>query len=150
MLIFITSSSVYPVIFKQKRIGFRKKEFTVYKFKTMENNKITFIGKYLRKTGLDEMPQLINIFKNEMSFVGPRPLTKYDIDRLKWNSLECDERWSVKPGITGLAQLTDICNADLSLQNDLYYAKNKNIFLDIRILSRSAIIPLFCKRKIKS
>lgn len=150
VLILFTSEPKYPVIFKQKRLGLKKKEFTIYKFKTMENEKITLLGKYLRKTGLDELPQLINIIRNEMSFVGPRPLTRYDVDRLMWNSLECDERWNVKPGITGLAQLTDVCNAELSLQKDIFYAKNKNMILDIKILLQSAIIPMFCKPKIKN
>ena len=149
-MIFFSSLPKIQIIFKQTRIGQKKKEFTIYKFKTMEYNKITFIGKYLRKTGLDEIPQLINIIKNDMSFVGPRPLTKFDIDRLNWNSSECAERWNVKPGITGLAQLSDICNANLSLQNDLNYVKNKNIALDIKILFQSILIPIFGKRKIKS
>ena len=137
-------------LFKQQRIGRGRKEFTIYKFRTMVNDKITPIGRYLRKTGLDEIPQLINIIRGEMTLIGPRPLTQYDIDRLGWTGPECEDRWSVTPGITGLAQLTKICSADLSLKNDLYYARNKSIRMDIDIFWRSLLIPVIGKSKQES
>jgi len=107
----------------------------------MENDKITRIGKPLRKLGLDELPQLINVMIGDMSFVGPRPLTQFDIERLNWNKEEYKERWSVKPGITGLAQLNSICSAELSMKQDLNYVRKKNFFFDIRILLRTLLVP---------
>ena len=136
------------IIFKQTRIGIHKKEFTIYKFKTMEKDCITNLGELLRKTGLDEIPQLINIIKGEMSFVGPRPLMIDDIMRLGWTEKKHQVRWSVKPGITGNAQLQKTCNADLSFANDLHYVKNKSLYLDLSIFTRSIFIPIFGKKRI--
>ncbi len=143
ILIYLSTKS--NVIFKQKRIGKDKKEFVIYKFKTMENNKVFLIGKYIRKIGLDEIPQLINIVKNEMAFVGPRPLTNYDIERLKWNTPEYNDRWKVKPGITGIAQLTKVCDAKLSIKNDLFYVKNHCFWLDVKIITNTLLVPFFGK-----
>ncbi len=143
ILIYLSTKS--NVIFKQKRVGKDKKEFVIYKFKTMEDNKVFPVGKYIRKIGLDEIPQLINIVKNEMAFVGPRPLTNYDIERLKWNMPEYKDRWKVKPGITGIAQLTNVCDAKLSLENDLYYVKNKSFWLDVKIIKKTLLVPILGK-----
>ena len=145
----LSSKEKPKIIFKQIRAGIDKKEFVIYKFKTMENNRITQLGKYLRKTGLDEIPQLFNIIKGNMSFVGPRPLTIDDIKRLGWENEKHVKRWSVKPGITGNAQLQNICNADLSLKNDLHYVENKSLFLDLSIFTRSLFIPIIGKKLIK-
>ena len=146
VLIFIECRS--GVLFKQERIGRNHGSFRIYKFKTMENDKITRIGKPLRKLGLDELPQLINVMIGDMSFVGPRPLTQFDIERLNWNKEEYKERWSVRPGITGLAQLNSICSAELSMKQDLNYVSKKNFFFDIRILLRTLLVPI--KGKITS
>ena len=80
----------------------------------MDNNKITALGNFLRRTGIDEIPQLINILIGDMNFIGPRPLTKQDIIRLEWNTNFHDIRWGIKPGITGLSQLSPICNKRVS------------------------------------
>ena len=139
VLIFIECRS--GVIFKQERIGKDHRIFTIYKFKTMVNEQITTIGKPIRKLGLDELPQLINVIKGDMSFVGPRPLTQFDIERLNWDKEEYKDRWSVKPGITGLAQLNSICSAELSMKQDLKYVGKKKFFFDIRILLRTLLVP---------
>ena len=144
--LFFYSSEKPKILFKQDRIGFHQKKFTIYKFKTMENNRVTKLGKYLRKGGLDEIPQLINIIKGEMSFIGPRPLTIDDIKRLKWTDKTHEKRWDVKPGITGIAQLQSTCSADLSLSNDLKYIENKSLSLDLRIFARSILIPVLGKK----
>ena len=144
--LFFHSSEKPKILFKQDRIGFHQKKFTIYKFKTMENNRVTKLGKYLRKGGLDEIPQLINIIKGEMSFIGPRPLTIDDIKRLKWTNKTHKKRWDVKPGITGIAQLQSTCSADLSLSNDLKYIENKSLSLDLRIFARSILIPVLGKK----
>jgi len=111
----------------------------------MKNGKITFGGKVIRKLGLDEIPQFWNIVKGEMAFVGPRPLTQFDIDRLGWNTEKAVNRWKVLPGITGPAQLTNVCNADLSLSKDLEYVHSKSNGYDLKIMMRSALVPIIGK-----
>ena len=146
-----------PIFFKQNRVGENGNYFKIYKFRTMNNNKlslqelnelnqrdkivfksnkdprITKLGKFLRKSSIDELPQIINIFKNEMSFIGPRPpiveeVSQYELKHLK--------RISIKPGITGLWQVT--LRQDNSFDNwvekDIEYIENWNIFLDIKII----------------
>ncbi len=139
--------SGFPVFFTQERLGMGKKNFTIYKFRTMRDEKITLIGRLLRKTGMDELPQLINIIKDDMAFVGPRPLTQADVERLNWSGNEAAPRWSVKPGLTGPAQLLKICDADLSLKEDLQYVRKRNSWLDLTIMLKSITIPLFGKYK---
>lgn len=146
MAILITFSIREFFIFSQVRIGKNRKKFVLYKFKTMKNGKIFFIGKIFRKLGLDEIPQLINVIKNEMSIIGPRPLTMKDIKRLDWEQEKYDERWSVKPGITCLAQLSFICNAEHSMEKDLFYVRNKSLSLDIQILINTILVALLGKR----
>ena len=113
----------------------------------MSDGKINFIGKVLRKTGLDEIPQFINIVKGEMSFVGPRPLTLADIERLNWSPKSFDFRWAVNPGITGNAQLSNICSAENSIQNDRFYVENKSVLYDFKIILKSLSIPFIGKGK---
>lgn len=138
-----------PVIFKQRRIGKRKMEFYIYKFRTMyidcpedtpthllDNPKryITPIGKVLRKTSLDELPQLFNILKGEMSFVGPRPAL-YNQDDL----IALREQYginNIRPGLTGWAQINgrDELKVEEKVQFDKYYAEKFSIGLDIKII----------------
>ena len=134
------------ILFKQKRVGIHKKEFVIYKFTTMENDSITKVGKIIRKLGWDEIPQLLNVIKGDMAFVGPRPLTASDINRLNWNTSNHAKRWSVKPGITGPAQLTNICDAKVSMSKDLFYIENKSILLDFKMIIRSLLVPIIGKR----
>ena len=99
-----------PVLFKQLRVGYKGKLFKVFKFRTMDNNiakdeklRITYLGKVLRKSSLDELPQLINVLNNEMSIVGPRPLPKNIEKKIKViNKLK---RRKILPGITGMSQI---------------------------------------------
>lgn len=134
--------------FVQERVGKDSIRINVYKFRTMENGEVTRVGRWLRKTGLDELPQYINVFKGEMSIVGPRPLTDFDIKRLKWGS-ELN-RWTMCPGLTGLAQIRSGVSAERSLQADLEYQKSANIWLDIKIILISFLMNLFGKRKVQS
>jgi lipopolysaccharide/colanic/teichoic acid biosynthesis glycosyltransferase len=133
------------MIYNQKRVGKDKIEIIVFKFRTMTDNKITTFGKILRKTSIDELPQLFNIIKSNMAFVGPRPLTQSDIDRLEWNDEKFSNRWSVKPGITGAAQLVTVCDKNLSMREDLNYIANKSFKLDIKILIKSMLVPFVGK-----
>lgn len=138
------------IFFVQDRIGKHKKKIWVYKFRTMHNSKVTKTGKWLRNTGLDELPQIISILKNDMTVVGPRPLTQYDINRLKWDKKEAQPRWQVKPGLTGLAQITGGVSASASLKADLNYIKNQSFFLDLKIIFYSFCINLIGKKIIRN
>ncbi len=147
----------YP-IFKQKRPGLNNKIFTLYKFKTLydssknipEKNRQNIIGNFLRKTGLDELPQLFNVLENNMSFVGPRPLL---IEYLKKYTNYEKKRHSVKPGITGLAQVnpekSGIKSWNKSIKLDIYYTKNISFFLDIQILFKTLELILFKNKQYK-
>ena len=134
-------------LFTQYRVGKDKNEFKIYKFRTMDGTHITKFGNLLRSTGLDELPQLINIVKGDMQFIGPRPLTKSDITRLGWITPEHKARWSIKPGITGLAQLNKNCNADESIKLDLYYIEHQSLKLDLKILVKTLNIISVKKSK---
>ena len=141
----------YP-IFSQKRPGLNNKIFTVYKFKTLydiskstsEKERQCKLGNILRKTGLDEMPQLFNILENKMSFVGPRPLL---VEYLKKYSLYEKKRHLVKPGITGLAQINPEPSGKKSwkksIKFDIFYVSNISFFLDLKILLGTVALVMF-------
>jgi lipopolysaccharide/colanic/teichoic acid biosynthesis glycosyltransferase len=135
------------VFFEQKRIGRNQKPFCILKFRTMKEGRITSTGKWLRATGLDELPQFINVFKGNMCFVGPRPLTPEDIIRLEWTSEKHTIRWSVHPGITGSAQLFGGGDNGNSWYWDLAYIKNRSLSLDMKIILISLIANIFGKKK---
>ena len=142
-------------IFKQKRPGLKNKIFTLYKFKTLydasknihESKKQNNLGNFLRKTGLDELPQLFNILENSMSLVGPRPLLFEYLN--KYSNYE-KKRHLVKPGITGLAQVnpepSGVKSWNKSIKLDIYYIKNISFFLDIKILFKTLELILFKKK----
>jgi undecaprenyl phosphate N,N'-diacetylbacillosamine 1-phosphate transferase len=147
----------FPIFF-QKRPGLNDKIFTVYKFKSLydadknfsENKRQNKLGNFLRKTGLDELPQLFNVFKNDMSFVGPRPLL---IEYLKKYTVFEKKRHLVKPGITGLAQVSPEPSGkkswNKSIKLDIFYVNNVSFFLDIEILFKTLILILFKKKQYK-
>jgi len=135
------------VFFLQERIGKGGKRFVCFKFRTMRNGEITKVGKWLRMTGLDELAQIINIVKGEMSVVGPRPLTREDITRLDWSRHTF--RWDIAPGLTGLAQIQSGCGARRSLASDRYYSRHISLKLDIFIVIASVCINIMGKRKFK-
>lgn len=147
-----------PVIFKQERPGLNGKIFTMYKFRTMtdekdESGKLlpnemrhTKFGKFLRTTSLDELPELVNVLKGDMSLVGPRPLL---VDYLPLYNEEQARRHHVRPGITGYAQVNGrnaITWAE-KFEKDLYYVENMNFILDIKILFQT-VIKVFKKENI--
>jgi lipopolysaccharide/colanic/teichoic acid biosynthesis glycosyltransferase len=102
-------------------------------FKPFDNNQVTFIGRILRKTSLDELPQLINVLKGEMSLVGPRPNVVWEVEEYKgWHK----ERLEVLPGITGLAQVRGRSGIlfDEIVEYDIEYIENQSLWLDVRIL----------------
>ena len=141
LLIFLIDGN--PILFSQKRAGLNGKIFILYKFRTMENIKIkndrsrvTKLGKILRNFKLDELPQLFNILKGDLSLVGPRPLLpEYN----KHYNKKQKVRLSVNPGITGWAQVNEKRNTTWKkrLDLDIWYVENRSIVLDIRILLKT-------------
>ena len=144
--IMIKLDSKGPVIFKQIRSGKNNKNFTLYKFRSMiyNNNlydtsvedQVTKIGRILRKTSLDELPQLFNILKGEMSFIGPRP---WILDYAKYFTKHQMRRLEVLPGITGLAQCSGRNNLGIieRIDIDVEYVENMSLFLDIYIVLKT-------------
>jgi undecaprenyl phosphate N,N'-diacetylbacillosamine 1-phosphate transferase len=157
-LFFIVWYMIGFPIFKQKRPGLNNKIFTLYKFKTLydasknthERKRQNGVGNFLRKTGLDELPQLFNILENKMSLVGPRPLLLEYLN--KYSNYE-KKRHLVKPGITGLAQvnpeLSGVKSWNKAIKLDIYYTKNVSFFLDIQILFKTIKLILFKKKQYK-
>ncbi len=119
--------------FIQTRSGYKKKVIKIIKFQTFKKNKITNLGKFLRKYKIDELPQLINVFKGDLSLIGPRPLLKEYDDH--YNSFQ-NQRFNVMPGITGLSQikLNNTSNWKHKFTYDVFYAKNISLKLDLLIL----------------
>lgn len=159
----IKFTSKGPVLFKQKRIGKNGKEFEIYKFRTMvqgaedykkfltpdqieeyiQNNfklvndpRITPVGRFLRKSSLDELPQLFNVLIRNMSLVGPRPVTKAELPKFNDN---LNKVLSVKPGITGLAQVNDMNKIPFEqrMSMDIHYVDNLSIRLDFSIILKT-------------
>ena len=157
-------SSPGPVIYSQKRVGKNEQEFKLYKFRTMrmdaekdgarwaEKNdpRITPIGKILRRFRLDELPQLWNVLKGEMSLIGPRPERKCFVEQLKKDIPFYYLRHTVKPGLTGWAQINfsyanSLDDAITKLEYDLYYLKNTSPLLDIKVILKTIGIIIFGK-----
>lgn len=139
-----------PVFFRQARPGLNEKTFNMLKFRTMTDERdadgkllpdsirLTPFGSFLRKTSLDELPELFNIFKGDMSFVGPRPLL---IEYLDYYTEEEKLRHTVRPGLTGLAQVSGRNHVRWNerLVLDIKYVKEWSFWLDIKILFRTAL-----------
>ena len=152
-----------PVFYSQERVGEDGKIFRVHKFRSMRTDaekggkpqwaqqndpRITRVGNFMRKTRIDELPQILNVFKGEMSFVGPRPERQYFVEQLIEVVPYYNVRHSVKPGITGWAQVrygygSSAEDALQKLQYDLYYVKNNSLFLDVLILIDTLKVVLF-------
>jgi len=137
-----------PLLFRQPRLGCRRRPFSILKIRTMRRDRITRVGRLLRATGLDEVPQLLNILGGEMSAVGPRPLTEDDVQRLGWTGSEFDFRWEVKPGLTGLAQIAG-APPDEALELDRTYAAGWNPLLDCRLIALSFAVNVFGKARVQ-
>ncbi len=140
----------HKVIFKQERIGLNRKPFMIMKFQTMVDEVPTKTGLVLRKTGLDEIPQFLNVLKGDMSIVGPRALTHYDIKRLNWDRTYYSLRWSVKPGISGYAQIYGGQNKKTSWFWDKKYTENSNLLTDLAIILISFSMNIFGKTRVRN
>jgi lipopolysaccharide/colanic/teichoic acid biosynthesis glycosyltransferase len=143
-----------PAIIRQRRVGLNGKVFNLYKFRSMKGDvgydfspkrkndkRVTKIGQYLRRTGIDEIPQFLNVLKGDMSIVGPRPEMEFIVE--KYNDLE-RKRLFVKPGITGLWQI----KADRrkliheNINFDLNYIEKRSLYLDLAIMAETAIFMI--------
>ncbi|WP_160032340.1 sugar transferase [Paenibacillus sp. An7] len=149
--VMIKLDSKGPVIFKQERYGKEKKIFRIYKFRTMytdapkyalsptssEDPRITRVGKFLRKTSMDELPQLLNILKGDMSFIGPRPELRNVVEEV-YSDLEF-KRLAVKPGITGTWQVSNARKEPIhhNLQYDFNYIENISLKSDCMVIIRT-------------
>ncbi len=164
-----------PVFYKHLRIGFNEKDFYLYKFRSMindadkqtvpltenslqknnvflklkEDKRITKIGKFIRKYSIDELPQLFNVLKGEMSIVGPRPIVRWELEHIKKNyhNYSYKKMFKVLPGITGLWQVSgrSLLNDDKRLELEIFYVDNWSFNLDIKILLKTIIVVLFHK-----
>ncbi len=151
----IRLSSAGPILYRQERISQNGHLFQILKFRTMRSDselssgpvwaqsndpRTTRIGRLLRRSSLDELPQLINVLKGEMSFVGPRPERPYFVERFAQEILDYPDRHLVKAGMTGWAQINGL-RGDTSIEDrtryDLYYIENWSLLLDLRIIARS-------------
>ena len=146
-----------PIFFRQKRVGFKGSEFKVIKFRSMYINsegqglitsdtdqRITKVGKILRRTALDELPQIINIFKGDMSFVGPRALPPEMHEESCGIVKEFSKRLLITPGLTGIAQiyLSRHCHPRQRLAYDLIYLKRNNMWIDVKLMMLAAVNTL--------
>ena len=150
---FVFFSMGSPIFFKQERIGKNNKPFIMYKFRTMREPKegenrllsdadrVTKVGAFLRKTSLDELPEIINVIKGEMSLVGPRPLLDLHLELFDDQQLK---RHDVKPGMTGLAQVMGRQSLSFTQRTDLdvKYVENLSLWLDIKIIIKTILVVL--------
>ncbi|MES2364390.1 MAG: TIGR03013 family XrtA/PEP-CTERM system glycosyltransferase [Pseudomonadota bacterium] len=166
----LTALAIYiesggPVLYRQERVGQYGKPFTIMKFRSMRSDaekdgkprwadknddRTTRVGRFIRRVRLDELPQLFNVFMGHMSFVGPRPERPYFVDELSRKIPYYNSRHTVKPGITGWAQVCYAYGASVEdaiekLQYDLYYVKNHTLFLDMMVLFQTVQVVLWGK-----
>ncbi len=162
--IIVRLESPGPIIYSQARVGEHNKEFNVHKFRSMRNDaekdgakwamkndpRVTKFGNFMRKTRIDELPQLLNVLKGEMSFIGPRPERMVFIKDLEKVIPYYNLRHLVKPGLTGWAQVmypygASVEDAKRKLEYDLYYIKHHSISLDIAIMFMTLKTVVFGK-----
>jgi sugar transferase (PEP-CTERM system associated) len=162
--ILIKIDSHGPVFYRQERVGERGKTFKVLKFRSMvesaeangpawageNDDRITRVGRWLRRWRLDEIPQMFNVLKGDMSFVGPRPERSFFVEKLRKEIPFYDQRFSVKPGVTGWAQIKYRYGASKEdavekLKYDLYYIKNLSPLYDLLIIFETIKVVLFAK-----
>lgn len=160
--VLIKLESPGPVFFRQKRVGQYNQEFEVIKFRSMRNDaekdgaqwaskndaRVTRVGKFIRKTRIDELPQLINILKGEMSLVGPRPEREVFIKDLETQIPYYRFRHAIKPGVTGLAQVkyaygASVEDAIWKHKYDIHYIKHQSLRMDLKIILRTVKTVLF-------
>jgi undecaprenyl phosphate N,N'-diacetylbacillosamine 1-phosphate transferase len=138
-----------PPIFRQARLGYGRQPFMLLKLRSMRNEEVTRVGEWLRRTGIDELPQFINVLRGDMSVVGPRPLSSQDVKRLGWDAGDHDWRFTVRPGITGLAQLLAGRGARASERFDQLYLRRQSLRLDLQLIALSFAVNVLGKRRVR-
>jgi exopolysaccharide biosynthesis polyprenyl glycosylphosphotransferase len=161
----IKLNSKGPIFYKQERSGLKGKVFNIYKFRSMYQDaesrtgpiwstkndpRITSVGRFIRKVRIDEIPQMINIFKGEMSLVGPRPERPFFVEQLSKDIPLYKRRLTLRPGLTGWAQVKhkydeNVEDVKIKLRYDLFYIENISIRLDLKIIFRTVFVVLFGK-----
>lgn len=136
-------------LFAQSRVGRERHPFTILKLRSMREQRITRVGRWLRRTGIDELPQFVNVLRGEMSVVGPRPLTQQDVDRLGWHDPPHDWRFVASPGITGLSQLLAQPTPRSARRLDRLYLQRQSLVLDIRLIALSFAVNVAGKRNVR-
>ena len=164
-MLLIVLETGFPVFYRQERVGQGGVPFTIYKLRSMRqdaekdgrpqwattgDNRCTRVGRFIRLTRIDELPQLFNVLRGDMRFVGPRPERPFFVQQLITDIPYYDIRHSVKPGVTGWSQVRYPYGASVEdslakLQYDLYYVKNHSLFLDLLILVETAQVVLLGK-----
>lgn len=152
--IMIKLDSPGPVIFKQDRLGLNGRSFKIYKFRSMVvgaeksgvyetkgDVRVTKIGKFIRKTSIDELPQFVNILKGDMSIIGPRPTLTYHPWSINEYSDKQKKRFNARPGVTGLAQINGRKEVlwDKRIEYDVEYVENISLFLDLKIFFQTVL-----------
>ena len=152
------------MLFRQPRVGLHDNRFTVYKFRSMipdaeaetgpvvarpDDDRCTPVGRVLRRLSLDELPQLLNILKGDMSLVGPRPMPIFLVERFTEEIPRYLERHQVRPGLTGWAQVNDLRGGEAFADRamyDIYYVENWSLAFDLKILILTAARVFFQRR----
>ncbi len=160
VVVLVKLTSAGPAIYSQARLGLGRRSFTIYKVRSMYHDcerlsgpkwstdndpRVTAVGRFLRRTHLDELPQLWNVLRGDMSLVGPRPERPEIITRLESAIGRYHERLNILPGVTGLAQLnlppdTDTESVRRKLAYDLYYARRAGLWLDLRVILSTGLL----------
>ena len=135
-----------PVLYRQQRMGLDGRPFEIVKFRSMREGRVTRVGRLLRATGLDELPQFLNILHGDLSAVGPRPVTEDDARRYGWTGPSAAGRWRVNPGLTGLGQLAGRSPRE-SIGLDRCYARRRSIAFDCRLIAMSFVVNLLGKTR---
>jgi exopolysaccharide biosynthesis polyprenyl glycosylphosphotransferase len=161
----ILVESGFPILYRQERVGLHGRLFEVLKFRSMgtdaekdgaprwanaNDDRVTGVGRIIRKTRIDELPQLFNVLRGDMSLVGPRPERPYFVDQLTKQIPFYAVRHSVKPGVTGWAQVryhygASVADSAQKLQYDLYYVKNHTLMLDLVVLFETVGVVLMAR-----
>lgn len=158
LALWVRLDSPGPVLFRQQRVGRGGRPFAILKFRTMQVNaeaaglqitvgqdpRITRTGRWLRRSKLDELPQLLNVLRGEMSLIGPRPCLQYEYEHFdEWHKL----RFQITPGMTGLWQVLGRNKQDVTFNDsvmlDLYYIQHCSLWLDLKIILKTIPIVLF-------
>jgi len=139
-----------PIFFRQSRTGRHRQPFEILKFRTMRDGRVTRVGQVIRASGLDEVPQFVDILRGDMSAVGPRPLTAEDVTRLGWNDPSFDFRWSCRPGLTGLAQLLGSVADQDALMLDRAHADGFRLTRECELVAWSFAVNAFGKARVRA